>query len=65
MAVKKITKKALIESARPLNIKGAAKLKKTALIHAIQTVEGNNPCFLTIKNCAVSPCSYRDECQAA
>ncbi|MDQ7058435.1 MAG: Rho termination factor N-terminal domain-containing protein [Ghiorsea sp.] len=64
MSTTKITKKDLLNHAKPLNIKGASKLKKTDLIHAIQNAEGNNPCFLTIDNCSVSPCLYRAECQA-
>jgi len=63
MSTKKITKKDLLVSAAALNIKGASKLKKEDLIHAIQTAEGNAPCFLTISNCSVSPCLYRAECQ--
>jgi len=64
MSTTKITKKDLLAHAKPFNIKGASKLKKTDLIHAIQIEEGNNPCFLTITNCSVSPCLYRAECQA-
>jgi len=64
MSTAKITKKDLLNHAKPLNIKGASKLKKTDLFHAIQIAEGNNPCFLTIENCSVSPCFYRAECQA-
>ena len=64
MSTAKITKKDLLNHAKPLHIKGASKLKKTDLIHAIQIAEGNTPCFLTIKNCSVSPCLYRAECQA-
>ncbi|MBF0281844.1 MAG: Rho termination factor N-terminal domain-containing protein [Zetaproteobacteria bacterium] len=58
-----ITKKELIEKAKPLQIKGTSKLKKAELIHAIQIAEGNSACFQTIENCAVVPCLYRDECQ--
>jgi len=65
MSTQKITKKDLLIHAKPLNIKGAAKLKKTDLIHAIQIAEGNSPCFLSIDNCSVSPCLYRAECQQA
>ncbi|PIP02576.1 MAG: hypothetical protein COW18_08675 [Zetaproteobacteria bacterium CG12_big_fil_rev_8_21_14_0_65_54_13] len=63
MSTKKVTKKHLLEMASELNLKGAAKLNKAALIHEIQTAEGNTPCFQTITNCAVSPCMYRAECQ--
>ncbi len=64
MTTKKITKKELLETARTFEIKGAAKMQKTPLIHAIQIAEGNSPCYLTITNCSVSPCLYRAECQA-
>lgn len=64
MSNKKTTKKELLALAKPLNIKGASKLKKIDLIHAVQIAEGNDACFLTITNCNVSPCLYRAECQA-
>ncbi|MDX8387748.1 MAG: hypothetical protein R8M46_04330 [Ghiorsea sp.] len=64
MSTKKITKKDLLAHAKPLNISGAAKMKKETLIHAVQTAEGNAPCFLTISDCSVTPCLYRAECQA-
>ena len=64
MSTQKITKKALLENAKAFNIKGASTMKKEALIHALQTAEGNSPCFLTISNCSVEPCLYRAECQA-
>jgi len=63
IAQKKITKKILLEKAVELGMKGVQNLKKIDLIHAIQTTEGNSPCFLQIKNCAVEPCLYRFECQ--
>ena len=63
MSTQKITKKELLDLAKPLSITGASKMKKEDLIHAIQTAEGNAPCFLTISNCSVSPCLYRAECQ--
>jgi hypothetical protein len=64
MSTAKTTKKDLLNHAKPLSNKGASKLKKTDLIHAIQIAEGNEPCFLAIDNCSVSPCLYRAECQA-
>lgn len=64
MSAKKVTKKDLMAKASELGIKGAAKLRKEALIHTIQIAEGNNDCFMRIENCAVSPCLYRAECQA-
>ncbi len=63
MSATKTTKKGLLTHSKPLNIKGAAKMKKTDLIHAIQIAEGNDPCFFTINNCSVSPCLSRAECQ--
>ena len=59
----KVTKKVLLEKAAGLGIKNARKLKKTPLIHAIQTAEGHTPCFLQIPDCAVNPCLFRAECQ--
>ena len=64
MSTKKITKKQLTIIAAELNLKGAAKLRKPELIHAIQIAEGNTDCFARIENCTVSPCLYRSECQA-
>ncbi len=64
MSTKKITKKELNEKAATLGLKGAAKLRKTDLIHAIQIAEGNTDCFGRIEQCDVSPCLYRAECQA-
>lgn len=65
MSQKKITKKELLVKAAEFNLKGVKKLKKEALIHAIQIAEGNDACFANIQNCAVSPCLYRAECQTS
>jgi len=64
MSTIKITKKELLQLAKPFAIKGASKMKKETLIHNIQIAEGHTPCFLTISNCSVTPCLYRAECQA-
>jgi len=64
MSTTKITKKELTFKAAGLKLKGAAKLRKLDLIHAIQIAEGNSDCFARITNCAVIPCLYRAECQA-
>jgi len=64
MSTQKITKKELTVKAVELNLKGAAKLRKADLIHAIQIAEGNSDCFARLSNCSVSPCLYRSECQA-
>ena len=63
MATKKVTKKLLLEKAAGLSLKGASKLRKVDLIHAIQIAEGNDDCFGRIEHCAVEPCLYRAECQ--
>jgi len=63
MSTKKITKKDLTTKAVELNLKGAAKLRKPELIHAIQIAEGNTDCFARIPDCAVNPCLYRADCQ--
>ncbi len=65
MSQKKITKKELLVKATEFDLKGVQKLKKESLIHAIQIAEGNDDCFKNIQNCAVSPCLFRAECQAA
>jgi len=64
MSSKKITKKELLSMASELNLKNAAKLRKSDLIHTIQIAEGNVDCFGRITDCSVSPCLYRAECQA-
>ncbi len=39
------------------------KLRKADLIHAIQTTEGNFPCFETVKEyCSQKTCCWRDAC---
>jgi len=63
MSSKKITKHELNTIAAGLGLKGAAKLRKVGLIHAIQIAEGNNDCFGRIEKCAVMPCLFRAECQ--
>ncbi|PJA32614.1 MAG: hypothetical protein CO187_03355 [Zetaproteobacteria bacterium CG_4_9_14_3_um_filter_53_7] len=60
---KKLKKSELLTMAGDLGLKGLSKYKKGELIHAIQVAEGNAPCFMTISNCAVSPCLFRSECQ--
>ena len=65
MSQKKVTKKELLVKAAEFDLKGVQKLKKEALIHAIQIAEGNDACFSNIQNCAVNPCLYRAECQTS
>ena len=62
MSTKKVTKTMLNSMAKELGIKGAAKLAKEDLIHAIQVAEGNVACFKRIPDCTVTPCLYRGEC---
>lgn len=50
------------EMAKALGVK-SARLKKTELIRAIQTAEGNFPCFGTASGyCDQSDCAFRDDC---
>jgi hypothetical protein len=51
------------EKAKELGIK-PGRMRKADLIHAIQTAEGNTPCFQTgVDDCGESDCCWRDECQ--
>ena len=48
--------------AKSLGIKHG-KMTKTMLIHAIQTAEGNSPCFGTAQNgCQYSDCCFMQDC---
>jgi len=58
----KITKKDLLGKASLLGLKNTQRLRKVELIHAIQSAEGNQPCFQQIPGCAVAPCLFRGEC---
>lgn len=59
----KLTKKILLERAKPYHIKDAKQLKKTALIHQLQLAEGYSDCFSKLTNCSIEPCFYRQQCQ--
>jgi len=59
----KITKTALLEKAKDLSVKGISKKTKPEIIRALQSAEGNNPCFQQISNCGIQECLYRSECQ--
>ncbi|MDQ6995144.1 MAG: hypothetical protein Q9M18_06065 [Mariprofundaceae bacterium] len=59
----KLTKKVLLERAKPYQIQGAKKLKKAALIHQLQLAEGYVDCFGKIPNCSIETCFYRKACQ--
>ena len=57
----KLTK--IQDMAFKLGIRDASKMNKAELIRAIQTVEGNLPCFETEKiNCAEDSCLWRSDC---
>lgn len=58
----KLTKKFLVDMARGLGVKNAAKYRKAELIHEIQKAEGHNPCFQRIPNCGIQDCLFRSEC---
>jgi hypothetical protein len=53
----------LKKKAKKLNI-SAATMNKVDLIRAIQTAEGNFPCFKTAMDgsCDQGDCSWRDDC---
>jgi hypothetical protein len=51
------------ETARILGIKNYSRLRKTALIHAIQEKEGNSPCYETIADCRQHDCLWESDCQ--
>lgn len=38
------------------------KLKKDELIRAVQTAEGNSPCFQRIPDCGQDDCLFRGDC---
>lgn len=49
--------------ARDLGVKNYSKLNKIDLIRAIQSQEGNSPCFQNIYDCRQYDCLWRPECQ--
>jgi hypothetical protein len=51
------------ELARQQGVKNYSKLKKAELIRAIQSQEGNAPCFQTMTDCREEPCLWRSDCQ--
>ncbi|OGL45042.1 MAG: hypothetical protein A2W05_08535 [Candidatus Schekmanbacteria bacterium RBG_16_38_10] len=58
-----MTQKELKEKAKNLGIKPKIWLKKEVLIRAIQSAEGNSPCFGTAKGyCDQLGCCFRDDC---
>lgn len=58
------TVKQLRVMAKTLGLKNYNKLLKIDLIHQIQTVEGNVPCFGTIPDCGQEDCLFREDCLA-
>lgn len=57
--------KEIKEKAKKLGIEPKRGIKKEALIHSIQTAEGNFPCFGTAKNyCDQMSCCFRADCVA-
>lgn len=55
--------KEIKEKAKKLGIKPKIWMKKEELIRAIQTAEGNFPCFGTAKDyCNQLGCCFRDDC---
>lgn len=60
--MKPITKLALLEKAREMELKGLSSKSKPDIIHALQVAEGNSPCFQRIPDCGIQECVYRSEC---
>ncbi len=52
----------LKEMAKELDLKGAAKMAKPELIHAIQVAEGHAACFARIPDCGQMDCLFRPDC---
>lgn len=48
--------------AKDLEIKGAAKLARNDLIHAIQVAEGHAACYARIPDCGQMDCLFRPDC---
>jgi hypothetical protein len=54
----------VIWNAKKKGIVNASKLTKPELIHAIQTKEGNTPCFATgVKDCGRYACLWWQDCR--
>jgi len=58
MTIKEIRNKAKITG-----VKNVTRYRKETLIRAIQTTEGNAPCFKEIDGCGEAKCLWRDQCQ--
>lgn len=48
--------------ARQNGVNNIGKMKKDELIRAVQTAEGNAPCFGRIPDCGQSDCLFRGDC---
>jgi len=57
-----MTVKRLQSKAKEMKIPNISKMKKTALVWAIQAAEGNDPCFSKIPECVVMECCFRSDC---
>lgn len=58
-----MTLKDIREKAKTLGVKNYTKMKKGDLIRAIQTAEGNSPCFEQITDCRQFDCCWMGDCQ--
>lgn len=59
-----MTLKMIREKARDTGLKNINRFKKEQLIRAIQTSEGNTPCFKGIPSCGEYRCLWREDCQS-
>ncbi len=51
------------EKARELGVKNYSRLRKEALIRAIQRAEGHNECYQRIQGCGQTDCCWMADCQ--
>jgi hypothetical protein len=57
-----VTLTKLREMAKELAVKGAAKMDRQELIHAIQVAEGHAACYSRIPDCGQMDCLFRPDC---
>lgn len=60
-----MTMKDIREKARELKVSNYSRMRKDDLIRAIQTYEGNSPCFGMITDCRQTDCSWMEDCQSS
>ena len=50
--------------AKEIGVKGYSKLAKPELVKAIQTAEGNSPCYQSEISpvCGISDCMWKEDC---